>query len=135
MTGRIPRTHADQSQHCNASSSEAKALSLERAKQRRRELAAVNKLNRQAKRVKSKNPVVAAITHTTEVVETQNINISTTGDVNIQVTKTTVRERWQNRKLDRVLERLANAPYVGERVVYTDDEDDASENATTNSTE
>ena len=135
VTGRIPRTHADHSQHCNASSAEAKALSLERAKQRRREVAAVNKLNRQARRVKSKNPVVAAITHTTEVVETQNINISTTGDVNIQVTKTTVRERRQNRKLDRVLDRLADAPYVGERVVYTDDEDDASENATTNSTE
>ena len=135
VTGRIPRKNVNHSQHCNASSAEAKALAQERAKQKRREAAAVRKLNRQARRVKPKNPVIAAVTHTTEVVETQNINISTTGDVNIQVTKTTVRERRQNRDLDRVLDRLADAPYVGERVVYTDDEDDVSENATTNTTE
>ena len=132
VTGRIPSTHAEHSQHCNSSSSEAKALSQERSKQRRRERAAVKKLNRQAKRVKSKNPAVAANIHTTEIIEMQNINISTMGEVNIKVTKTTVRERRQNRKIDNTLDRLANAPYVGEHVVYTDDEDDASENATTN---
>ena len=132
ITGRIPATHAVHSQHCNSSSSEAKALSQERTKQRRRERAAVEKLKRQAKRVKSKNPAVVANIHTTEIVETQNINISNMGEVNIKVTKRTVRERRQNREIDNTLDRLANAPYVGEHVVYFDDEDDASENATTN---
>ena len=132
ITGRIPSTHAVHSQHCNASSSEAKALSQERSKQRRRERAAVEKLNRQAKRVKSKNPAVAANIHTTEITETQNINISTMGEVNIKVTKTTVRERRQNRKIENTLDRLANASYVGEHVVDFDDEDNTTENATTN---
>ena len=68
VTGRIPRKNVNHSQHCNASSAEAKALAQERAKQRRREATAVRKLNRQARRVKPKNPVIAAVTHTTEVV-------------------------------------------------------------------
>ena len=55
----------------------------------------MRKLNRQAMRVESENPVNNVVTHTSEVVETQNINITATGDVNIQVTKTTVKETRQ----------------------------------------
>ena len=103
ITGRIPASHAIHSQHCNSSSSEAKALSQERTKQRRRERAAAEKLKRQARRVKSKNPAVVANTHRTEIVETQNINISNIGEVNIKVTKRTVRERKQNKEVDDTL--------------------------------
>ena len=129
ITGRIPASHAIHSQHCNSSSSEAKALSQERTKQRRRERAAAEKLKRQARRVKSKNPAVVVNTNRTEIVETKNINISNIGEVNIKVTKRTVRERKQNREVDDTFDRLVNAPYVGEHVIYFDDEDDASENA------
>ena len=100
ISGRIPASHAVHSQHCNSSSSEAKALSQERAKQRRRERAAAEKLKRQARRVKSKNPAVVANTDRTEIVETKNINISNIGEVNIKVTKRTVRERKQNKEVD-----------------------------------
>ena len=103
ITGRIPASHAIHSQHCNSSSSEAKALSQERTKQRRRERAAAEKLKRQARRVKSKNPAVVANTHRTEIVETKNINISNIGEVNIKVTKRTVRERKQNKEVDDTL--------------------------------
>jgi len=103
ITGRISASHAIHSQHCNSSSSEAKALSQERTKQRRRERAAAEKLKRQARRVKSKNPAVVANTHRTEIVETQNINISNIGEVNIKVTKRTVRERKQNKEVDDTL--------------------------------
>ena len=103
ITGRIPATHAVHSQHCNSSSSEAKALSQERTKQRRRERAAAEKLKRQARRVKSKNPAVVANTHRTEIVETKNINISNIGEVNIKVTKRTVREGKQNKEVDDTL--------------------------------
>ena len=103
ISGRIPASHAVHSQHCNSSSSEAKALSQERAKQRRRERAAAEKLKKQARRVKSKNPAVVANTHRTEIVETKNINISNIGEVNIKVTKRTVRERKQNKEVDDTL--------------------------------
>ena len=66
----------------------------------------------QLQRVKSENPVNNVVTHTSEVVETQNINITATGDVNIQVTKTTVKETRQERDLDRLLDSLAAASYV-----------------------
>ena len=103
ISGRIPASHAVHSQHCNSSSSEAKALSQERAKQRRRERAAAEKLKKQARRVKSKNPAVVANTDRTEIVETKNINISNIGEVNIKVTKRTVRERKQNKEVDDTL--------------------------------
>ena len=136
VTGRIPRRNVEHSQHCNATSAEAKALAQERAKQRRRQVAALRKLNRQAMRVESENSVNNVVTHTTEVVETQNINITATGDVNIQVTKTTVKETRQERDLDRLLDSLAAAPYVdNEQTLYTYEEDEVSENSRTSTTE
>ena len=115
MTGRIPRKNVEHSQHCNSTSAEAKALTQERAKLRRIQVAALKREQkialRQAMRVESENPVNNVVTHTSEVVETQNINITITGDVNIQVTRTTVKKTRQERDLDRMLDSLAAAPY------------------------